>query len=186
MNWKTLLLGCLLSIGLYIGSFAQEGDKIGYANFELILSYMPEAETIGRNVQAFSNEKAKQLKIKEDYAKVKLQEYQQRAQSGATEADLQPLATELQKLDQEIKNFAAQAEQALYFKRQQELQPALERLQAAIEKVAQAGNYTFVLNSTDSQARSILVHGPDEANLNIAILEELGIDVNEGEDSSGN
>ncbi len=184
MNWKTLLLGCLLGMGLLIGSFAQTGDKIGYANFELILSYMPEAETIGKNVQAFSNEKAKYLKVKEDYAKIKMQEYQQRAQSGATETDLQPLVQELQKLDQEIKNYAAQAEQELYLKRQRELEPALNRLQAAIKKVADEGNYNFVLNSTDSQARSILVHGPDEANLNLAILKELGVEVNEDDSSN--
>ena len=74
--------------------------------FELILSYMPEAETIGRNVQAFTNKKANDLKIKEDYAKIKLQEYQQRVQAGATEEELQPLIQELQKLDREIKVYA--------------------------------------------------------------------------------
>jgi len=185
MNWKTLFLGCLLSMGLYVGSFAQEDDKIGYANFELILSYMPEAETIGRNMQSFQQEKAKQLKIKEDYARMKLEEYQQRAQGGASEADLKPLGEELQKLDSEIKGFAAQAEQAVYYKRQQELQPALTRLSDAIKKVAEDGNYTFVLNSTDSQARSILVHGPDENNLNLTILKELGVDVDdEGENAN--
>lgn len=187
MNWKTLFLGCLLSMGLFVGAFAQDGDKIGYANFELILSYMPEAETIGQNIQAFQQNKAKQLKIKEDYAQVKLQEYQQRLQGGASEADLAPLIEELQKLDQEIKTFAAQAEQELYYKRQQELQPALTRLSAAIKKVAEDGGYTFVLNAIDSQAGSILVHGPDDVNLNIPILKELGIDVNEdGENASGN
>lgn len=186
MNWKTLFLGCLLSLGLFAGAFAQEGDKIGYANFELILSYMPEAETIGKNMQAFQKDKAKQLKIKEDYARMKLEEYQQRAQAGATETDLKPLGEELQKLDSEIKNFAAQAEQEVYFKRQKELNPALNRLSEAIKKVAEAGNYTFVLNSTDSQARSILVHGPDDANLNLAILKELGINVEEDATNSDN
>jgi Skp family chaperone for outer membrane proteins len=183
MNWKTLFLGCLLSMSLYMVSFAQGGDKIGYANFELILSYMPEAETIGKNMQSFQQGKAKQLKIKEDYAKMKLQEYQQRAQGGASEADLKPLGEELQKLDQEIKKFAAQAEQQVYYKRQQELEPALNRLSDAIKKVAESGNYTFVLNSTDFQARSILVHGPDEHNLNLTILKELGVDV-EDDDSN--
>lgn len=181
MNWKVLVLSLPLMLACWVQLQAQE-EKIGFANVELILSYMPEAEGVAKKIQAYQKKKGGDLQIKEQYAQTKVGEYQEMAQGGATEQQLKPLEDEIRKLDQEIKNFASKTEQEMMQMRGQLLEPVLEKLQEAIKKVAEEKGYTFILNTVDSQALSIVLHGPEDDDITLAVMAALGIEIPEGEE----
>ena len=162
------MLGTTLSVSAQM--------KIGYANMEGIMFYMPETKTMETQLQKYSEALAAPLKVKDDFFKSKYQEYQELVQANASQEQLAPLESELQKLQQEIQLAQQEAEAKLIQKEREIQQPMLERLQAAIKKVAEKEGYTYILNSTASGS-SILLKGPDENNATTQILTELGINL---------
>ena len=174
---KILFMGVLLMLGTTLTVSAQM--KIGYANMEGIMFYMPETKTLEKTLTDYSEKLAAPLKVKEDYFRLKYQEYQELGQANATAEQLAPIEKELQTLQQEIQQAQADAERKLVQKERELQQPMLDRLQAAIKKVAETGSYTYILNSTASGS-SILIHGPDSGNVTQQILDELGVKLPEG------
>ena len=176
MNAKYLLIKTLLILGIFTQVQAQ---KIGHANIELILAYMPETKAMQEQVSTFEAKLGEKLKIKEDYARTKLGEYQEKAQAGADAASLQPLEQELTKLQQEIQQERATASQQAMGKRQELMAPITNKVGAAIKKIASDNGFTYILNTTDGSGMSIVLHGPDENDMTKAIMEELGIKIPE-------
>ena len=168
---------------LGVGTLSAQDEKIGYANVEVILSYMPETQTISQSLTTLENKLGERLQIKEQYIQSKVTDYQEQAGSGKSEADLKPLEDEIRKLNAELQREAAEAEQKVLQKRSELLEPALKKLQAAIKKVAADKDYAFVVNASDSGGKSILIKGPPEANLNEAILKELGVEIPSGDNN---
>jgi outer membrane protein len=174
---KLLLVSILLTLGATLTVSAQM--KIGYANMEGIMFYMPETKSMEATLTKYSEELAAPLKVKDDYFKLKYQEYQELAQAQATAEQLGPIEQELQKLQQDLQKAQQGAESKLMQKERELQQPMLDRLQKAIKEVAEEGGYTYILNSTASGA-SILIHGPDSGNVTKQIMDKLGIKIPEG------
>lgn len=178
MNWKILILASWLISNPGIRASAQQGDKVGYADLQLLLNYMPESTAMNQRLQEFSSQLELQLKTKKQYAESQLAEYQQRKQTGATENDLKPLEKELIKLEQEIREFKLFSEPKIFRMKEKELEPILKKLEVAIKAVAVREQYTFILNKIDNNGQSIIVDGKEKADLTRAILKELGIEIN--------
>ncbi len=62
-------------------------------------------------------------------------------------------------------------------KRQELLEPVLEKLQAAIDAVAAEQGYTYILNQSTGSGVSVLLHGPEEADITEALMKKLGIEL---------
>lgn len=174
MKLHTILLTPLLLLALATTSYAQ---KIGYANVDLILVYMPETKSMNQQLQTYQQKLGEQIQKKQEYAQLKLQEAQQKAQAGASEEELQPLSEELQKLDQDIQKAASDADQKLAKKRQELLEPITEKLGKAIKEVAESGGYDYVLNTVDGSGVSVVLHGPETNDITREVMEKLGIQV---------
>ncbi|RMG21612.1 MAG: OmpH family outer membrane protein [Bacteroidetes bacterium] len=172
MKIKTFFLMCLVLVGLAGTSFAQ---KIGYANVDLILVYMPETKSMNQTLQTYQQKLGEQLQSKQQYAQSKLQEYQAKAQNGATEEELKPLQEELIRLDEEIKKAAADADQKLLKRRQELLQPITEKLGNAIKAVATEQGFDYVLNTVDGSGVSLVLHGPEGNDITETVMRKLGI-----------
>lgn len=173
MKLKTVFALLILALGLNLGANAQV--KIGYTNIELVLAYMPEAKTMEKELEIYTRKLSDKLKKKDEYVKLKYQEYLQRKEQGAGEAELKQREEELLKLDAEIQKMAADSEYDILAKRQELLTPILEKLQAAIDKVAEANGYTYIMNQTTSAGVSTILYGPDEADVTEQLFEALGI-----------
>ena len=172
---KTLLSLGLLSM-IMLGSLsgiAQE--KIGYTNVELVLLYMPETKAMDQQIQSFQTLLSEQLKVKDDYAVSKLNEYQEKASKNLlSETDRIAAEQELANLDTEIKTFAQESEYKIEAKRQELLTPILQKLEQAINDVAEENGYTFILNSTINGMSNVL-YGPEKQDVTEAIMDKLGI-----------
>lgn len=174
-----------LALFLFVGTSAFGQVKIGYTNIELILNYMPEMRSVDQGLQTFQKKLAEKLKVKEDYATQKLQEYQELAQANRlSPADKETREKELMKLDQELQKEAGEAEFDLMAKRQELMGPVLEKLQKAIDDVAEGEGYTVILNQTTSAGVSTILYGPEEDDVTERVMTKLGIDIPKEEEGS--
>lgn len=156
-------------------STTQAQVKIGYTNIELVLAYMPDAKQMEKDLQTFQKKLTEKLKVKDDYVKQKYQEYLELKERGMTPGDQESREKELVKLDEEVQKLAADSEYDLLAKRQELLEPILKKLQTAIDAVAAAEGYSYILNQTTSAGVSTILYGPDEADVTEKLFAKLGI-----------
>lgn len=160
---------------IYEGYSQNKTFRMGYTNVDYILSLMPESKKIESDIKVYKA----QL---ENQAKEKLKEYQEKLeayQKGAemmTDVIKSSKERELVNLQQEIQMFQKDAEESLAKKQQEALEPLLDKIQKAIDAVAQKNDLTYVFNSDAGFGSTpILLHGPKEDNISDLILREMGI-----------
>lgn len=175
MKFKTLFFAALLILAASFSAQAQV--KIGYTNLEIVLSSMPQAKTMEKELQVYQEKIAAKIKVKDEYVKQKYQEYLDLKERNAfaSEADREAREKELLRLDAEVQKMAQDAEYDIMAKRQALLEPLLAKLQTAIDEVAVAGGYTYILNQTTSAGVSTILYGPDEADITKALFTKLGL-----------
>lgn len=150
-------------------------DKIAYANLDLIISLMPETKTIAKDLDTLGRQLAKDLDAKQSAAEAKAKEARDKAAGGAAEKDLAKFRTDLQKMEEDLRKGAENADEQLARKRADALKPVFEKLEKTIEEVAKANGYTFVLNSMDGEGNSIVLYGADGRDITDKILGKMGI-----------
>lgn len=176
MNRKSFVF-----IAIFTALFAttQAQTKIGFCNVEYILLNMPETQTMNTTLQTFRQKLGEELGSREKYAQTKLQEYQEKATTGLSEAELKPLQDELVKLDTELREKAGESEKKLMEKRNELLSPITEKVDTAIKDVAKAEGYLYVLNSVDGSGVSLVLSAPEENNITLKVMTKLGIPIPE-------
>jgi outer membrane protein len=167
----------ILLLVISTATFANAQLKIGYVNIELILAYMPETQTMNQQLQTFQSKLGEKLQVKQQYSQSKYQEYLEKKERNPTldEATFKEMEEELMKLDEEIKIEAAESEQKLLKKRQELMEPILQKLNANLESLAIEEGYDYILNSHDGNGVSIVLRGPKEHNLTEKVFAKLGI-----------
>jgi len=177
MKRALLLTGALLAV---LPAVAAAQDRVGYANLDLIIAKMPESQAVAKKLDTFQNELAKGLSTKRAYAKQKLVEAQNAQASGVvSDEKLSEYEDELRKLDREIQETAQEADRKMMQRRNELMEPIIEKLQDTIKQVAEAEGYTHVINIVDGTGTSVLLWGIEERDLTRKILAALGISVDE-------
>lgn len=157
-----------------VGSLQAQELKIGYTNAEYILSLLPEAKQIEADLKAYESQLQNQLQAKYEEFQAKAADYQQNAASmiEAVRADRE---RELQGLQENIQKFQQDAETSLLKKRNQLLQPAVEKVGNAIKEVSEENGYTHVFSS-GAAGLDVLLYANEDYNVTNLILAKLGID----------
>ncbi|HSI89999.1 MAG TPA: OmpH family outer membrane protein [Adhaeribacter sp.] len=157
-------------------SFAQTAPiKIGYTNVDYVLSQMPESRQIEADLKAYSTQLENQLKSKYAEFEAKGQAYQKGAatMTDVVKADKEK---ELMNLRSSIEEFQKNADVSLQRKQQSLMEPALEKLQKAIDDVAKENGFTYVFNSDAGYGTTpVLLHGPEEGNISDLVLKKMGV-----------
>ncbi len=159
----------------FAGQLFAQSPKIGYADIQAVLARMPETRTMQQQLQSFEQKLGEQIQTKQTYAQTKLQEYMELRESGANETTLAPLEEELRKLDTEIAKASQDAETKLMTRRQDLLQPIIDKLQTAIDAIAAAEGYTFIMSKVDGTGSSMILFGPEEHDVTLKIMKKMGI-----------
>ncbi|MCX7606140.1 MAG: OmpH family outer membrane protein [Bacteroidia bacterium] len=182
MQWYMRLIGLavLFSCTQPAVSPAQPAHKslrIGYTNLELVLSYLPEAQQVEQQLRTYERKVIEQLNIKQSYLQTKVEEYTELKQQGKlTPAQEEERRKEIMRLDEEIKRFQEESEQNYLKKKAELLQPVIERLQKAIDELAAAEGYDYILNNSNSTGVAFILHGPKGDDVTERLLKRLGID----------
>lgn len=174
----------LFFIALLLGlSFTKvDAQKIGHCNLELILRNMPETGAMEQEINTYRQKYSEMLSKKEQYMQVKYEETMQLLQQtppAITEEEAKKREEDIMKLQKELKDDAARYERDLGEKQEKMLSPIIEKLKKAIDEIADAEGYTYVLNSMDASGTSIVLKGPKENDLTEKVVTKLGIKLQE-------
>ncbi len=153
--------------------------KIGYADPEVIITYMPEYQTVQQQmaVEYRTSQEALQALAEDFQERVEKYQKQQPLLSVARQAEREQ---ELAQLQAEIQTSAAAKDQELAKKQEEMMAPLLERVQTVIDEVAAEKGLDIIIRSP----ALLYVNEDHVVNLNIEIAQKLGIVIDESE--SGN
>ncbi|ALI98761.1 OmpH family outer membrane protein [Rufibacter tibetensis] len=165
---KSLLVAAFLLVS--VASFAQTGNvKVGYTNANYIISQLPESRQIESDLKAHSSQLEKELQNKYKSYQEKVEAYKKGAptMTDVVRADREK---ELTTLQSSIEEFQRNADASLQKKEQSALEPVMNKIQKAIDKVAKENGYTHIFTA------EALLYGPEDGNsFTDLVLKDLGV-----------
>ncbi|MEY8847905.1 OmpH family outer membrane protein [Psychroserpens sp. XS_ASV72] len=164
---KTLLFACLIFVGATSLSTAQ--SKIAHINTTQLVEAMPEMKSAQAEIEKLSKTYEAEIKTMMTDLQNKVKQYQAEMDTK-TEEENATRAQEVQQIEQSIRQYQGNAQQDLQKKEADLLKPIFEKAKAAIDKVAKAQGFQYVLDST--QGGGVLV--ADGKDLLPDVKKELG------------
>ncbi len=142
-------------------------QKVASMDYEAVLSAMPETKKMTTDLDTFSKTKGDELNKQAEAFQKEVQQYQVEG-AKLTEAQRNAKEAELQKKQQNLQQLQQTAQNDLATKRDTAVKPIIEKLNNAVEKVAKANGFDFIIDST----ALIYKAGPDATAL---VKKELGL-----------
>jgi outer membrane protein len=177
--WIPLLFFACRSASHETGSTSSTPTlRIGYTNIERVLRLMPEAQAADSQLQAYEASLMIPLQQKQAALEKKYQEFMDLQQKGLlAPIDADKRQQELYKLNEDIQRLQMQAEQKMLAKRAELFQPISDKLQKAIDDLAQKEGYDYIFNNSNATGVAFLLHAPKEHDVTKRLLQQLGIPV---------
>lgn len=163
-NFRNLLLIAIITLGF---NTVQAQQKFGHISTDLLISLMPETVALNTELEKLSKTYENELKAEEAKLEAKLKKYQ--AEQGSQTDDVnQQRGAEVQQDQQNLYQASQVAREDITKKRNEKLKPILEKAKKAIDEVATAQGFTYVLEASTL----IVANGTD---LLPAVKTKLGI-----------
>lgn len=167
-QFKTLLFATILFIGATSFSVAQ--SKVAHINTNDLIAAMPEMKAAQAELEKLQKTYEAEIKSMATELDVKIKRYQAEVDTK-TDEENQTRAQEVQSIQESIRQYQGQAQQDLQTKETGLMKPIFERAKAAIDKVAKAQGFEYVLNSVEGSG--VLV--ANGKNLLPDVKKELGL-----------
>lgn len=164
---KTLLFAAILFVGTT--SLATAQSKVAHINTTDLVQAMPEMKSAQAEIEKLSKTYDAEYKTMVTELQNKVTQYRAEVETK-TEEENNKRAQEVQQIEQSIRQYQAQAQEDLSKKEAALLKPIFEKAKAAIDKVAKARGFEYVLDST--QGGGVLVAAG--ADLMADVKKELG------------
>ena len=145
-----------------------KAQKVAMMDYEAVLAAMPETKKMTTELEAFSKTKGDELGKQGEAFQKEVQQYQQVDGPKMTEAQRTAKEAELQKKQQSLQAIQQTAQNDLAQRRDAAVKPIVEKLNKAVEKVAKASGYDFIIDA----GALIYKGGPDATP---AVKKELGL-----------
>lgn len=166
MKLRSILF--LLLVAFSTSVFAQ--SKFAYTNVEFVLSQMPESQNIQPQLQAFEQTLSQDLQAQYQSFEQSVAQYQQ-SSSMMTDSARAARESELQQMQADLQNAQVNAEQQLAQRQSELLAPLYQKIQDAINQVAEEEGYTHVFRA------QALLFAPESEEISLKVLEKLGVSV---------
>ena len=128
--------------------FAQA--KFGYIDAQAFLESLPEAQAVQKALQAKGDEYQKNLKAMQDELERKAKDYDaQKATMSTTKQE--ETEKQLQDMYTKIQQTAQDNQKAFNDEQQKQLGPILDKVRTAIQNVAKAGKYVYIMEKNAGQ-----------------------------------
>ena len=128
--------------------FAQ--SKFGYIDSQAFLESLPEAVAVQKSLQAKGDEYQKNLKSMQDELERKAKEYDAQKSTMSTTKQ-EETEKQLQDMYTKIQQTAQDNQKAFNDEQQKQLGPILDKVRTAIQNVAKAGKYVYIMEKTAGQ-----------------------------------
>ncbi len=139
---KTLVLITVFTLGF---TTVNAQSKIAHINTEELVASMPETKALQAKLEKLGKTYDDEVKTKEEELKAKFQRYNAEFESQTEETN-SIRTKEVQVEAQKIEQFKQEAMRDLQKQEKEGLKPILERAQKAIDEVATAQGFDYVLN----------------------------------------
>lgn len=146
-----------------------KAQKLATVDLMGVLNAMPEKKKADTDIKTFLDAKQAEIKKKADAGQAKLKQYTEEAPKKTADEN-KARETELQKLQEEIAQMQEKAQKDLQAKQDVAFGPIEKKLNDAIEKVAKANGYEFIMDA--NSAALVYKSGADAT---AAVKKELGI-----------
>jgi len=166
-QFKTLLFASLLFVGAT--SFSTAQTKIAHINTTQLVEAMPDMKAAQAEIERLTKTYEAEIKTMATELQNKVKLYQAEQDTKTEEVNI-ARAQEVQTMEQSIRQYQGQAQQDLQKKEADLFKPIFDKAKAAIDKVAKAQGYQYVLDST--QGGGVLV--ADGKDLLADVKTELG------------
>lgn len=153
---------------------AQKPVKIGYASVNYILSQMPEAKNIQKQLDEYEKQLTASLQTQYQEFQKKMEDYQKVGNTLLPEIR-QQRETELRDLQTRIQQSERDAQGLLQKKEGDLLEPAYKKIQDNIDAVSKEQNYTHVLNSEVAGVPTLLYVADESNDISNLVLKKMGI-----------
>lgn len=164
---KSLLIAAVLLLGLSQTANAQ--SKVAHIDVSELMSQMPEMKAANSQLEQLSKSYDTEYRTMVQEFQAKIKKYDGEA-ATAGDALNETRAKEVQDLQQRIQQYQQNATKELQDKQEAIYKPILEKSRNAIQKVARAKGYLYVLDASTGSG-VILADGPD---LMADVKKELG------------
>ncbi|MDQ0476614.1 MULTISPECIES: OmpH family outer membrane protein [Chryseobacterium] len=144
-----------------------KAQKVASMDYEAVLAVMPETKKMTTDLETFSKTKGDEINKQAEAFQKEVQQYQAEG-AKLSEAQRQAKEAELQKKQQNLQQIQTTAQSDLAQKRDTAIKPIIEKLNKAVEKVAKANGYEFIIDA----GALIYKGGPDAT---AAVKKELGL-----------
>lgn len=147
-------------------------QQFGYINSQEIISLMPEVQEANSNLETYSTQLQKRAEQMYKALETKAATLQQKKESG----DISPkqmeveLAT-LQQEEQKLAEFQSQSQGQIQNKQAELLQPILEKVQKAIDEVADEKGYQMVFDAS----QGVILYADDNTDISAQVKAKLGL-----------
>lgn len=168
-----LLLVALLA-GISTGGATAQNLKVGYADPEIIITYMPEYNQVQSQmaIEYRTSQEALQAMAADFQDRVEKYQKQQPLLSAERQAERE---AELGKLQSEIQGAATKKDEELNLRQEELMAPLLEKVQQAIDAIAKEMGLDMVIRSP----ALLYVNSERVQNININIAKKLGIEIDD-------
>jgi outer membrane protein len=169
MRKMKILVGLMLSLAM---SFSLQAQKFGYVNSAALLQEMPEVKEAEANLETLQKQlQAKGQKMVEDF-QVKYADLERRHnEGGIAPKDLEAEAQKLKEEENAIAAYEQDMQRQVLAKREELLQPILDRVNEAIEQVAKEENYTYIFDSS----AGVLLYADESTDVTTKVKAKLGM-----------
>lgn len=179
---KKLAVVCLLFLGVVASAQAQ--SKVAHVDVNKLLQEMPEMKTVQKELQDLGAKYDATLQASKKEYNTLLEKYSVEAQ-GLTQEDFVAKQDEFEKKSKELEDMKRSIQETqqtyqkdLQDKEQQKVTPLLQKVEVAIDKVAKAKGYDYVLNYSKQDQGLNVVMAPvlvaNGTNIYDDVRKELG------------
>lgn len=156
-------------------SYAQDTQKVGYADTDYILSQLPDAKKVETELKAHGAQLEAQMKAKADEYEKKLQDFQANAAKWV-DAVVKDKENELRQLQAAFQKFQQDAEASFSKKQQDLMAPLYDKVGTAISEVSKENGYTFIITlNASSGGGNVLLYKDPQFDISQLVLKKLGV-----------
>jgi outer membrane protein len=172
MKRALLLLAAVITL-----SISASAQKFGHITTQEIIENMPDYKAAQTQLENESKKVETQYQAMATEYQTKIQAYQENVQlaegasekwSAAIRADKEQ---EIMQLQERIQRFQENAQQSLQQKRSELIAPVMDKLDAAVKKVATEGGYVYVMDKNTV----LFINDALSTDLTSAVKKELGM-----------
>lgn len=170
---KKIFLFVAAVISLNYSAFSQGSTpNIGITSIDFLISQLPEAEAIEKQLNDYEGQLMKQMQEKVEEFQRKYQAYQQ---NGATMTELvrADKEQELMNLQNSIQKFEKDAQASIQKKQADLLGPIYNKIEKAVEEVAKENGYTHIFNYEQNGVQFVLF-AEESTEVSELILRKMG------------